>query len=79
MGLHKRYPEQATALYNRIFGWCGLAGFVVNVVAVEMYIHFTKDETERLKKVSAAKRKALDGKVEETVFKKRLMHAVKEE
>ena len=74
-----RFPEQATALYNTIFGLCGLAGLFFNVIVVEFYIHYTQDETERLKRVSAARTKAVERQEELKVFKQRFMHVVKEE
>lgn len=52
---------------------------MLNVVAVEMYIYLTKDETERLRKLSAAKRKEAEKQEELKVFKQRFMHVVKEE
>lgn len=49
------------------------------MVAVEIYIFLTKEETDRLKKVSAVKRKAAGREEEFKVFKQRLMHVVREE
>lgn len=56
--LRMRYPEEETAFYNFIFGGCGLLGLVVNVVAIESWLRWTRDEGERLRKVGEVRRKA---------------------
>lgn len=53
-----RFPEEITAFFRLIFGWCGLAGLVVHVLAVEIWIWWTKSEAERLKKVGEMRKRA---------------------
>lgn len=56
--LSRFYPEERAALMNMVFGVSGWAGMVVNILLTEVYLNYTKDEEERLKKVSMARRKA---------------------
>ena len=51
-------PEEMAAFFQLIFGLAGFLGFVVNTFLVESYLNWTRDEDERLKKVSAVRRKA---------------------
>lgn len=79
MRFHGRHPEQATVLYNMIFGACGLTGLLLNAVAVEIYIRMTGDETERLKKVGAMRRKAVDRENASKEVKRRFEHVVEKD
>jgi hypothetical protein len=64
--LRRYYPEERQALLNLVFGVSGWAAMVVHLALTEIYLNYTKDEGERLKKVSVARRKAagLEGAVE---------------
>lgn len=57
-GLSNGYPEQGAALFNLAFGVSGWLGGIVNILLVEVYLNYSKDEDERLKKVSILRRKA---------------------
>lgn len=50
--------ENKTALSNLVFGTSGVLGFVVNAVGVEVYLERTREEDERLRKVSGVRRRA---------------------
>jgi hypothetical protein len=54
------HPEEVTVLLNLIFGACGFVGLIVNILAVESYLNSTRDEDERLKRISSARRKAVE-------------------
>jgi hypothetical protein len=53
-----RFPEERAALMNMIFGVSGWIALVVHVLLVEAYLNANKEEDERLKRVSGARRKA---------------------
>ena len=56
--MHRAFPEEKAALLNMIFGVSGWLASVVHLILVEVYLNYTKDEDERLKKVSIVRRKA---------------------
>ena len=56
--LNRQWPEERAALLNMVFGVSGWAGLVVNLIVVEWYLNSTLEEDERLRKVSAARRRA---------------------
>jgi hypothetical protein len=56
--LHGYFPEQNAALLDLVFGVSGWAAVLVHVLLVEVYLNYTKDEDERLRKVSVIRRKA---------------------
>lgn len=58
INLKEGHPEELTALYPLLFGFCGALAIVINILTVETYIYLTKDETERLKRVSTGRRRA---------------------
>jgi hypothetical protein len=51
-------PEQISAIFNLSFGPSVWIAQVIHIFAVEIYLRMTKDEDERLKTVSLARRKA---------------------
>jgi hypothetical protein len=51
--------EETTAMLSLVFGLAGLIGFIMNVGFVETYLNLTRDDDERLKKFSMAKRRKL--------------------
>ncbi|KAG9236432.1 hypothetical protein BJ875DRAFT_227373 [Amylocarpus encephaloides] len=51
-------PERAAALMGLVFGTAGWVGFFINVFGCEIYLARTRGEDERLKKVSAVRRRA---------------------
>ncbi|RDL33308.1 uncharacterized protein BP5553_08747 [Venustampulla echinocandica] len=57
-GMDARYPEQKAAMFNLVFCSSGVLGFLLNAALAEVYLNYTTDEDERLKKVSVARRKA---------------------
>jgi hypothetical protein len=63
--LHRAFPEEKAALLNMIFGVSGWLASVVHLILMEVYLIYTKDEDERLKKVSIVRRKAagLEGNI----------------
>lgn len=48
----QRGPEEVIAAYELAFGQAGLIAFVIHAVLVEVYIHLTPAESERLRNVS---------------------------
>ncbi|KAL3425345.1 hypothetical protein PVAG01_02136 [Phlyctema vagabunda] len=50
--------EQVYTMLGVCFGAAGWAGLMINALAVEAYLNYTRDEEERLKKVSEVRRKA---------------------
>ena len=56
--LSKRLPEEKAALMNTVFGVSGWVALVIHVLLVEVYLNCSKDEDERLKKVSGMRKKA---------------------
>jgi hypothetical protein len=57
--LRKNNLEETTAILSLVFGLAGMIGFIMNVGFVETYLNLTRDEDERLKKVSLARRRKL--------------------
>jgi hypothetical protein len=57
----EKYPEEREALMNLVFGVSGWVALVVHVLLVEVFLNGSKEEDERLKKVSEARRKARRG------------------
>ena len=55
--LSRRLPEEKAALMNMVFGVSGWVALVIHVLFVEVYLSYSKDEDERLKKVSLMRRK----------------------
>lgn len=51
-------PEENASILDLSFGPCAWMAAVIHIFAVEWYLRATKDEDERLQKVSAARRKA---------------------
>jgi hypothetical protein len=56
--LDPRYPEEKAALMNTVFGAAAFLGVIVHVLLVEVYLDYTKDEGERLMRISLARRRA---------------------
>lgn len=56
--LHRAFPEQRAALINMVFGVSGWTALVVHILLTEIYLSYTRDEDERLRKVSVLRRKA---------------------
>lgn len=56
--LSRRLPEEKAALMNMVFGVSGWVALVIHILLVEVYLNYSKDEDERLKKVSLIRRKA---------------------
>jgi hypothetical protein len=50
--------EETGSIFELCFGTCAWMATVIHIFAVEWYLKFTKDEDERLRKVSMAKKKA---------------------
>lgn len=61
-----QYPEEIGSILELSFGTCAWMATVIHIFAVEWYLRSTKDEDERLLKVSMTKRKAA-GLVDEDV------------
>lgn len=61
----KEFQENRTALSNLLFAISGLLGFIINVFALEVYLRVTREEDERLKRISGIRRRAagLEGKM----------------
>lgn len=57
--LSRARPDQTAALTTLTFGAALWMGTVINVLAVEWYLQATKEEDERLRKVSGRRKKAL--------------------
>lgn len=53
--LHRYFPEQRAALLNMVFGVSGWTALLLHVLIVEVYLKYTRDERQRLKKVSASR------------------------
>ena len=53
-----RYPEEQYAFIRLIFGWCGLACLLFHIPGVEVWLWWTRDETERLRKMGDLRRRA---------------------
>jgi hypothetical protein len=51
--------EERTAILSLVFGVAGMIGLIMNIGFVETYLNLTRDEDERLKKVSLARRRKL--------------------
>lgn len=51
-------PEEIGSIFELSFGTCAWIATVIHIFAVEWYLRSTKDEDERLQKVSVARRKA---------------------
>lgn len=51
------FPEERAAMMSIVFGVSGWAALVTHFVLTEVYLSFTRDEDERLRKVSMARRK----------------------
>jgi hypothetical protein len=51
-------PEQISTIFNLSFGPSAWISGVIHIFAIEFYLSKTKDEDERLKTVSLARRKA---------------------
>ena len=66
--LDEAFPEEVAALLNMAFGVAGWLAGLIHIFLVEVYLNYTKDEDERLKKVSMARRRAagLEGKIKVT-------------
>jgi hypothetical protein len=56
--LGRAYPEERVALLDLVFGVSGWAALVLHFAVTEIYLNYTKDEADRLKKVSTMRRKA---------------------
>jgi hypothetical protein len=56
--LNREYPEEKAALLNMVFGASGWVAGVVHLILTEVYLNYTKDEDERLKKISIVRRRA---------------------
>jgi hypothetical protein len=54
--LSRRLPEEKAALMNMVFGVSGWVALVIHVLMVEVYLNYSKDEDERLKRVSRMRR-----------------------
>lgn len=52
------FPEEKAALLNMIFGVSEWTALLIHALAVEIYLNTTRDEGERLKKVSLMRRRA---------------------
>jgi len=57
--LSKWFLEERTALINMVFGVSGWAAIALHLALTEIYLNHTKDEDERLRKVSLVRRKAV--------------------
>jgi hypothetical protein len=62
---NNRYPEERAAVMNMVFGVSGWIALVVHILLVEVYLNANKEEDERLKRVSAMRRKAAGYEVKE--------------
>ncbi|EHK97396.1 hypothetical protein M7I_6811 [Glarea lozoyensis 74030] len=51
--------EETTAILSLVFGLAGMIGLIMNIGFVETYLNLTRDDDERLKKFSMAKRRKL--------------------
>ncbi len=51
-------PEEVSSILQLVFGACVWIGTVIHIVTVEWYLRATKDEDERLQKLSMVRRKA---------------------
>jgi hypothetical protein len=56
--LNQGYPEESAAILGLAFGVSSWIAQVIHILAVEVYLNLTKDEDERLKRISVLRRKA---------------------
>lgn len=59
--LNAQYPEEVGALLGLVFGAAAWMAQVLSILAVEVYLDCTRDEQERLRKVSLVRAKAAHG------------------
>jgi hypothetical protein len=52
-----KLPEERAALMNMVFGVSGWVAIVIHVLVVEVYLSYSRDEDERLRKISGMRRK----------------------
>ena len=63
MGFMGGLPEEEMAYKYAHFALCGLLATMANILGAEIYFYLTREETERLKRVSSARRRARGLKV----------------
>jgi hypothetical protein len=57
--LSKKFPEERAALLNMLFGVSGWIALVIHILLLEVYLNYTRDEDERLKMISAERRRTM--------------------
>ena len=60
-----RLPEEKAALMNMIFGVSGWIALLLHILLVEIYLSYSKEEDEKLKKISALRRKTAGHEVKQ--------------
>jgi hypothetical protein len=57
--LSKMFPEERAALLSIVFGVSGWITLVIHTLLLEVYLNYNMDEDERLKMVSAERRRSM--------------------
>jgi hypothetical protein len=58
--LNVNRPEEIFALLSLVYGVCAFLGLMIHVLGAEIYLDWTKEEDEKLRKVAGAREKSLE-------------------